>query len=228
LRLPRTRRLTEPHNIVPEVAIQMTTDEQPHGAWPTPPAPRPADSREGALRGVRVFAAGLAGSAVLGLLGGLLWGEFAPRALLQEVGAGEAAIVNAETRAFIGADAWFCGIAVVAGLLTGVLGYKFLVARQDGDHGYVRRAVAATGLILGALAGSLIMMWLGGQIGLSGYNHALAGARNGTLFDASLTLGAKSALAFWPLVTSAVILIGEWSSRRTAPDVRHADTSALR
>jgi hypothetical protein len=195
----------------------MTTDDQPHEAWPTPPAPRSGGSREGALRAAGLFAAGLAGSAVLGLLGGLLWGEMAPRTLLQEVGAGEAAIVNAETHAFIGADAWFCGIAVVAGLLTGVLGYKFLVARQDGDHEYVRRAAAAAGLILGALAGSLVMLWLGGQIGLSGYNHALAMARNGTKFDASLSLGAKSALAFWPLVTSAVILIGEWSSRRTAP-----------
>jgi hypothetical protein len=209
----------------------MTTHDQPHDAWPTPPAPRSADSREGARRAAGVFAAGLAGSAVLGLLGGLLWGEMAPRALLQEVGPGEAEIVNAETHAFIGADVWFCGIAVVAGLLTGVLGYKFLVARQGGgDHGYVRRAAAASGLILGALAGSLVMLWLGGQIGLSGYSHTLASARNGTMFDASISLGAKSALAFWPLVTSAVILIGEWGSRRTAPppaDVRHADTPAL-
>jgi hypothetical protein len=60
------------------------------------------------------------------------------------------------------------------------------------------------------------MMWLGGQIGLSGYDHTLATSRNGTLFDASLSLGAKSALAFWPLLTSIVILVAEWSARRTA------------
>jgi hypothetical protein len=207
----------------------MTTDDQPHGTWWEPPAPSSGDFRADARRAVALFAAGLAGSAVLGLLGGLVWGEVAPRALLQEVGAGEAAIVNAETRAFIGADAWFCGIAVVAGLLTGIIGYRFLVARQGDaagggqggpghrEQGPASRAAAVTGLILGALAGALVMMWIGGQIGLSGYTHALASSRNGTLFDASLSLGAKSALAFWPLFTSVVILIGEWSSHRTAP-----------
>src|ERR1700733_2230701 len=42
----------------------------------------------------------LAGGAALGLLGGLIWGEVAPRVLLQEVSAGSAEIVNTETRAF--------------------------------------------------------------------------------------------------------------------------------
>jgi hypothetical protein len=207
----------------------MTTDDQPQGTWWEPPAPGSGDFRADIRRAVPLFAVGLVGSAALGLLAGLVWGEMAPRALLQEAGAGEAAIVNAETRAFIGADAWFCGIAVVAGLLTGILGYRFLVARQGGaagggyggpghrEQGPASRAAAVTGLILGALAGALVMMWIGGQIGLSGYTHALASSRNGTLFDASLSLGAKSALAFWPLLTSVVILIGEWSSHRTAP-----------
>lgn len=204
----------------------MTSDAQATGSPAMPPARGP----------VARFATGLAGSAVLGAFGGLLWGEVAPRATLRQVGPGEAAIVNAETHAFIAADAWFCGIAVVAGLLTGVLGYRYLVARQDGaataggqergtrgyggpDYGRaanVRRAVGAAGLILGALAGALLMMWLGGLVGLSGYQHTIATARNGTLFDASLSLGAKSALAFWPLVTSVVILVAEWSARRDA------------
>ncbi|HEX6453988.1 MAG TPA: hypothetical protein VF060_31565 [Trebonia sp.] len=205
----------------------MTTDDQPRGTWWEPPAPGSGDFGADIRRAVLLFAAGLVGSAVLGLLAGLVWGELAPRALLQEVGAGEAAIVNAETRAFIGADAWFCGIAVVAGLLTGILGYRFLIARRGGasgghgagrgEQGLASRAAAVTGLILGALAGALVMMWIGGQIGLSSYTHELASSRNGTMFNASLTLGAKSALAFWPLLTSAVILIGEWSSHRTTP-----------
>ena len=53
------------------------------------------------------FAAALGGSAALGLIGGLIWGEVAPRAMLQEISAGTAQLMNAETRAFIGADAWF-------------------------------------------------------------------------------------------------------------------------
>lgn len=153
--------------------------------------------------------AALAGSAAVGLLGGLIWGEFAPRARLQEVSAGTAVVINSETRAFFGADVWFCGIAVVAGLLTGLLGYRFAVAPRAGG----RRAAVAAALIAGALAGEFVMLWLGEQIGLSAYDHSLASSPDGTFFHASLALGAKSALAFWPLLTAAVLLIAEWDTR---------------
>jgi hypothetical protein len=169
-----------------------------------------ADARPSPWPAVAWFAATVAGSAALGLLGGWIWGEAAPRALLQEISTGTAELMNAETRAFIGADAWFCGIGAVAGLITGWAGYRFLVARADRGA----RPAAAAGLILGALAGGLVMLWLGEQIGLSGYNHLLASSPNGTLFHASLTLGAKSALAFWPLFTGIVILVAEWGTRR--------------
>jgi len=169
------------------------------------------NGKRGALRRViAVFTVALAGSAALGLLGGLIWGEAAPRAMLQEIGSGTAELVGAETNAFIAADAWFCGIAAVAGLITGVAGYRLLVARSDPGA----RAAAAAGLVLGAVAGGLVMLWLGSQIGLSGYNHLLASSPKGTLFPASLTLGAKSALAFWPLFTAIVILVAEWGTRR--------------
>jgi hypothetical protein len=118
-------------------------------------------------------------------------------------------VINAETRAFFGADVWFCAIAVVAGLLTGVLGYRLAVAPRDG----AARASAALALILGAVAGGFTMMWLGGQIGLSGFNRHIASSPAGTLFYASLSLGAKSALALWPLLTALVLLIAEWGTR---------------
>jgi hypothetical protein len=153
--------------------------------------------------------AALAGSVLVGLLGGLVWGEFAPRAMLQEVGAGIAQVTNAETRAFFGADVWFSGIAVVAGLLTGVLGYRFAVAPRDG----AARAAVTLALILGAVAGALVMLWLGEQIGLSAYNQHLASSAKGTVFSSSLALGSKSALAFWPLFTAIVVLIAEWGTR---------------
>jgi hypothetical protein len=171
---------------------------------PEAPGPRPTTRSS-----VAWFVGLLAGSAVLGLLGGLIWGEVAPRVLLQEVSAGSAEIVNVETRAFFGADAWFSGVAVVAGLLTGVLGYRLAVAPRDG----AARASAALGLILGAVAGGFAMMWAGGQIGLSFFNSELASSPAGTLFPASLALGAKSALALWPLFTALVLLIAEWGTR---------------
>jgi hypothetical protein len=178
---------------------------------------------EGGLTKERLaaFAVALAGSALSGLLAGLIWAAVAPRAVLQEVARGQAEFVNVETSAFIVADAWFCLIVVVGGLITGILGYCFLVRRTGWP--------AAAGLVLGAVAAALLALWIGENIGLGTYNHLLATSPNGTLFHASLALGAKSALAFWPLLTSAVILLAESGARRSAADtgLGNADASGM-
>jgi hypothetical protein len=162
-----------------------------------------------------VFALALAGSALLGAVAGLIWGEVAPRALLQEIGRGEAELVNAETSAFIVADAWFCLIGAVGGLVTGILGYRFLVRRAGW--------VAAAGLVAGAIAAAFAAVWAGENVGLGTYNHLLASSANGTFFSSSLGLGAKSALAAWPLFTSVVLLLGETGGRRSIPAEAVAD-----
>ncbi len=126
--------------------------------------------------------------------------------------------MNAETSAFIVADAWFCLIGAVGGLITGALGYRFLVRRAGW--------VAAAGLMVGAVAAALVAVWAGENVGLGTYNHLLASSATGTFFSSSLGLGAKSALAAWPLFTSVVLLLGEtrsadpprWRSARTLPD----------
>ena len=156
------------------------------------------------------FAAALAGSAVLGLVAGLIWAAVAPRALLQEVGHGEAQVVNSESSAFIAADGWFCLIVVLGGLITGLAGYRLLVRRAGWT--------AAAGLVLGAVAAVLLALWTGENIGLGTYNHLLATSPTGTFFHASLTLGAKSALVFWPGFTSLVILLARL--RRPPPGRR--------
>ena len=148
----------------------------------------------------------LAGSAVLGVLAGGIWAAVTPRALLQEVGHGEAQLVNVETSAFITADAWFCLIMAVGGLVTGIVGYRLLVRRAGWP--------AAAGLVLGAVAAALVALWVGENIGLGSYNPLLASSQDGTYFHASLALGAKSALAIWALLTSVVILMAESSGRK--------------
>jgi hypothetical protein len=102
------------------------------------------------------FAAALAGSAILGVAAGLIWAAVAPRALLQEVGHGEAQLVNAESTAYILADVWFCLIAAIGGVVTGIAGYRFLVRRAGWT--------AAAGLVLGTVAASLLMLWTGENI----------------------------------------------------------------
>jgi len=138
---------------------------------------------------------------------GLIWALVAPRAVLQEVAHGEAELVNVESSAFIAADAWFCLIVAVGGVITGVLGYRFLVRRAGW--------AATAGLVLGAVVAALLAMWVGENIGLGTYNNLLASGPRGVYFNASLALGAKSALAFWPLLTSAIILISETGARRS-------------
>jgi hypothetical protein len=58
------------------------------------------------------------------------------------------------------------------------------------------------------------MLWLGQRIGLGTYQHQLAKAVVGARFNASLALGAKSALVFWPLLTSIVIVVAEVGRNR--------------
>ena len=84
----------------------------------------------------------------------------------------------------------------------------------------VRRAgwTAAAGLVLGALAASLLMLWTGENIGLGTYDHLLAASPDGAFFRGSLTLGAKSALAFWPGLTSLIVLLAEYGGRRPASE----------
>lgn len=178
--------------------------------------PGPDPGQPGARAIITWLAVALVGSALLGLLAGLIWGEVAPRALLQEVSPGTAQFVNVETSAFIVADGWFCLISAAAGLVSGLLGYRFLLAARTGARAADGvRAATTAGLILGAVAGALVMLWLGEQIGLSSYDRHLASSPAGTLFPASLALGAKSALAFWPLVTAVIVLVSEWGTRRS-------------
>ena len=147
---------------------------------------------------------------MLGVAAGLIWAAVAPRALLQEVGHGEAQLVNAESTAYILADVWFCLIAAIGGAITGIAGYRLLVRRAGW--------IAAAGLILGAVAASLLMLWTGENIGLGTYNHLLAASPDGAFFRGPLALGAKSALALWPGLTSLIILLAEYGGRRPAPE----------
>jgi hypothetical protein len=191
-----------------------------------PPLPgtivRERSGEQGGLTKGRLtaFFAALAGTAVLGVVAGLIWAAVAPRALLQEVGQGEAVLVNAESSAFVVADAWFCLITAAGGLITGILGHRFLVRRADW--------AAAAGLVLGALAAALLAMWVGENIGLATYHHQLASSPNGTFFHGSLELGAKSALAFWPLLTSGVILLAEAGRKSDQGDRRSRGRRGVR
>src|SRR5215469_16177613 len=151
--------------------------------------------------GRAVIAAGLiiAVGLVVGVAGGLVWAAVAPRVLYQVVTLNPptAYAIDPETSAFIAADGWYCLIAVVGGVLIGLLGYLFGVRRYG--------PVPMAGIVVGATAAAFICEWTGHrQSGGPGFNHVLVTSKPGTLLHAPISLGSQGALAFWPLAAAAV------------------------
>jgi hypothetical protein len=210
---------TNPHDPVPSSGPAPRSSHQPPASsQPQQPAQsqrpgehqdsqkiRPARHRLPAPRTARaavvIFLAVLVATAVFGVPAGYLWAVLAPRALAQVVSRGGAGLVNPETTAFIAADAWFALIAALGGLLTGVAGYLLVVRR--------RGAPAALGLILGGLAAAALMAWIGDNYGHAAFQHRLLTSPTGTHLHASLSLGSKGAILFWPVAAALVIAIPE-------------------
>lgn len=167
------------------------------------------------MRAVAASLGVLAGSVLCGVAAGFGWAAVAPRPLLVMTGPGAAALVNVETSAFIAADAAFCLICLVGGVVTGVAGYLLAVRR----HG----PLAMAAVVLGALAAAFAARWIGERSGLATFHHSLATLPTGAHLRDSLTLGASGALAFWPLAASLVagglVMFGAGSrrSRHGAP-----------
>lgn len=175
--------------------------------WPVPPGQTTASSggrtASPALLSL-AFVAIMVGSALVGLAGGALWAQVAPRAVYVAVGHGQAYVVNPETTAFIAGDAWYCLIGAVGGLVIGLLGYLLAIRRYG--------PVPMAAVLAGSVVAGLIARWLGQNWGLTRFNDQLAAARQGTLLHAPLVLGGDTshllwpAIVFWPL--TACLLAG--------------------
>ncbi len=158
----------------------------------TEPMPVPAARATAALhRGVVACLGAAAGTVLLGLLAGFLWAAVAPRPLLVMTGRGAAAVINAETSAFIAADGWYCFICLAGGVLSGLFGY-LLAVRSYGP-------VAMIMVLVSALAAALVTLWIGEHVGLASYHHLLATLPAGARLRAAPALRARSAIALWPL-----------------------------
>jgi hypothetical protein len=167
-----------------------------------PASPRTAVTRPGPGpgRGLLAVVLILAGSAVIGIAGGLVWAAVAPRVQYQMYALKPeptAYATNPETSAFIAADGWYCVIALVGGALIGLLAYLFAIRRYG--------ALAMAGAVAGSIAAAFIAQWLGHQAsGGTGFNELLATSKPGTYLNAPISLGSHGALAFWPLAAAAV------------------------
>jgi hypothetical protein len=191
-----------------------------HAETPDPAAAAPG-SQGGAARFAGAAAALIgtaAASALLGLLTGLIWAAVAPRPLLIVQSHGAASLINVESSAYIAADAWFCLLTAIGGVVCGVAGY-FLAVRRYG-------AIAVTGIVLGGVAASALAMWVGQHQGLAGFRSALLSRPVGSLLHEPLSLGGRGALAFWPLFAAVVVgtmeLVSQLVDRKRAEQARAA------
>jgi hypothetical protein len=190
--------------------------ESPYGYPANRPLPDlPAEPSPGAA--AVAAGAALLGSVVIGLLAGLIWNAVAPKALYVVVGKGSADVVNPETNAFIVGDAWFCLIAVIGGLIIGMVSYRFAI-RKYGPLPML--AVLAGSIIAGCAA-----RWVGQNLGLAKFNAQLLSSHQGALLHAPPVLGSQPsilwpAIAFWPfgacLIPVALIMLGVVRERQPA------------
>jgi hypothetical protein len=186
---------------------------------PLPPPDGPVAGTEnrpaaaGELRALPVTLAIAAAGGVLGIIGGLAWSAVAPRAVFVVASRGVAYVVNPETHAFIAADGWYAIIAVAGGALIGLAGY-LLGVRRFGP-------LPAAGALVGATAAAFLAWWTGHHLGLASFRHLLGTSKPGALLHQPIELGARGALAFWPLAAGAVIggieLVLALRARRQGP-----------
>jgi hypothetical protein len=171
------------------------TSELPH---PPPRGSHAAGPRKGrqhlVLGSLASSLAILTSSALIGLAGGLAWGAVAPRALYVVVGRGSADVVNPETTAFIAADAWYCLIGALGGIIIGLAGYLLAVRR------YGPAPMAA--ILVGSVAAGCLTRWVGEHQGLHQFDKQLLSAHQGTVLHAPLGLAGDTAATFWPTLAS--------------------------
>lgn len=169
----------------------------PNGpALPSVPVTRPGRPIGHALLAAVLV---IAGSALVGVAGGLVWAAVSPRVVYQvyTLRPPTAYAINPETSAFIAADGWYCFIALAGGALIGLLAYLLAIRRYG--------ALPMAGAVAGALAAAFIVAWLGHeQSGGPGFDHLLATSKQGSYLHAPITLGSQGAIAFWPLAAAVV------------------------
>ncbi|MFC4907949.1 hypothetical protein [Actinomadura gamaensis] len=157
------------------------------------------------LRAVRTFAVTTVLVAVLGPLAGVLWHAVSPKVAFVVL-RGEAFFADGEGQGPIGTDARFALIGVVAGIVCGVIAYRF--GGRDNDVPLI------AGLAVGGVAAALLAWWVGHQFGLSHYEHVVRTATDGTEVNGPADVRARGVLVFWPLLAVGAYAVLEMIVKR--------------
>jgi hypothetical protein len=174
---------------------QLTPPGGPAGYSAVAVQPRPERPGRALLIAVLLIVAG----ALIGLIGGLLWGGIAPRVVYQvaTLKPPTAYAVNPETNAFVAADGIYAFIGLGGGALLGLAGYLFGVRRYG--------VLPMIGTVGGAIAAAYLAAWIGNvQTGAKSFNNTLSTSKVGEFLRAPIQLGSHGALAFWPVAAALV------------------------
>lgn len=140
------------------------------------------------LEDAKVGLVTLAVTVLLGAPLGLLWAGLAPHVDVVVMG-GNANLTEPYTDGFIAADASFFAAVALAGVIGGLIAYRF---------GSASGPVAVLALTVGGLVAAYVAMTVGEQVGLQALRDAVRAGGQG-LFELNLELKARAALVGWPL-----------------------------
>jgi hypothetical protein len=129
--------------------------------------------------------------ALPGALVGFVWQSISP-SVRYVVFDGKPILADPETQALISADGRYAVLTALAGVVCGAVVY--LAAGRGTD------VALAAGLALGGIGAALLAWGVGRQIGLSAFQHAVRGAKDGAFVMGPASLHATGALVFWPIV----------------------------
>ena len=170
----------------------------------------PSESTPGArVRGPLLDLAVVAGwFLAAGLLGGWVWSRVV--ALPQVTKTGDSATLSPEELVKqVGIDGWFCVIAVVGGLLSGVL----LLAWRRREP-----LLMVVLVVLGAGLAAWLMIHVGGALGPGDERTALRGLAEGAQVSEQLVLHAPGVAWAWPITAALGALIYLWVLARPGRD----------
>lgn len=131
---------------------------------------------------------------------GLLWAGISPRVEVVVAAPGDVQLTDPTTTGFIAADGAFLLITVLAGVVTGLLAFRF--GRRHGPG-------VVLGLVLGGLLGAEVARRTGQLVGAEEARSAVEAGREGVV-ELAVRLRARSAQVGWAvaaLLTHVVALL---------------------
>ena len=187
----------------------MSTESEPSVPTPTP---APASSRLGAL--VIDVAIVAVWFAVAGLVGAWIWAHVTSLPEVTKVG-DAAATPSEELTKQVGMDSWFFVIALVGGLVSGIL----LLAGRRRDP-----LVMVVLVVLGGGLASWLMLHVGKALGPDDPIAALRKLPDGAHASEQLKLAADGVLWVWSIAAAFGALLYLWVLAKPVPDSSEPDT----